>query len=617
MNKLASNQTHISGQENFPEPDQHATTMPQLLKQRALAHGSRVAMYNKYRGIWQLYTWAEIGATVAGYADGLARAGVAPGDKVAIVGPNGPRLLWAITAVQRLSAIPVVPRRGIRVANLAAVLSSQRVAWVIVGGATETQDLAQAVTSLERRPRIVVAGEVHERIRRQLADALQLDALVEAVGAKAGAQFESSPDEPAVVFYTSGRESEPRPIALTHREIIEAAHDAIVSYGLTLSDREFVLLPFSMPPAFIAGWVASLITGFATGYAESDETALEDLHEFGPSVLFGTPAIYRRLRQTLYARASLQPGWRRRLIELSSGVADPFEVQPARGRIARSLYRVLVLPGIRDALGISRLRVAVNIGRRLPPAIHGFFGQLDLPIQSAYTAAELSYRFTVNQGDKVSQFAAKPPARPREIAFENTSDKSGLPAEFTARPDETEQMNLLRESDWYVAVDGTTIDMDSIESTLEGSLYVRNAFAILNTDGRIAALLSLDHVAIAIWAHLNGIELSSEYPDGNGPARKLISREISIANKTAPALRTSPVVQFEITASAFSDTTGELTIDGKLRRASVLALHADIIERLQHGDGNPVAAIDTSELARVINVKDAIIGVDGVEEARA
>jgi long-chain acyl-CoA synthetase len=63
-----------------------ADTFAKLMLQHAAVRGGRPAFRHKDHGIWQTWTWAEVGETVRAYAVGLSRLGLRRGERIAIVG---------------------------------------------------------------------------------------------------------------------------------------------------------------------------------------------------------------------------------------------------------------------------------------------------------------------------------------------------------------------------------------------------------------------------------------------------------------------------------------------------------------------------------------------------
>ena len=73
-------------------------TFPKLLLEHARLRPDRTANREKDYGIWQSWTWAQVTAEVEAFACGLSAIGFHRGDKLAIIGHNGPRHYWGSTS---------------------------------------------------------------------------------------------------------------------------------------------------------------------------------------------------------------------------------------------------------------------------------------------------------------------------------------------------------------------------------------------------------------------------------------------------------------------------------------------------------------------------------------
>src|SRR3954468_24799282 len=83
------------------------TTFPRLLARHAAERADAPAIREKRFGIWQVLTWSQLEALVRALAVGLAHAGLARGQHLAVIGDNRPRLYATLLAAQSLGAIPV------------------------------------------------------------------------------------------------------------------------------------------------------------------------------------------------------------------------------------------------------------------------------------------------------------------------------------------------------------------------------------------------------------------------------------------------------------------------------------------------------------------------------
>ena len=78
------------------------TTLPRLLLEKTLLFGGRVAMREKYKGIWQEISWNTYLEKVKFFALGLNDLGMQPGETGSILGENCPEWIFADLALQSL-----------------------------------------------------------------------------------------------------------------------------------------------------------------------------------------------------------------------------------------------------------------------------------------------------------------------------------------------------------------------------------------------------------------------------------------------------------------------------------------------------------------------------------
>src|SRR5438093_10036461 len=107
-------------------------TFPKLLLHHARVRGAKPAIREKALGIWQTWTWREVRDEVEWLACGLARAGLARGAHVAVIGANRPRLYWTLTAAQALGAIPVPFYEDAVAQEMVYVFQDAEIAFAVV-----------------------------------------------------------------------------------------------------------------------------------------------------------------------------------------------------------------------------------------------------------------------------------------------------------------------------------------------------------------------------------------------------------------------------------------------------------------------------------------------------
>ena len=112
--------------------DGSTDTFPRLLLHQAAVRADQPAMREKDLGIWQTWTWGQVGEEVRALACGLAELGFKRGDNLAIIGDNRPRLYWAMAAAQCLGGVPVPMYQDAVAQELLFVLQDAEISFAVV-----------------------------------------------------------------------------------------------------------------------------------------------------------------------------------------------------------------------------------------------------------------------------------------------------------------------------------------------------------------------------------------------------------------------------------------------------------------------------------------------------
>ncbi|MCW8847872.1 MAG: AMP-binding protein, partial [Sedimenticola sp.] len=126
-------------------------TFPKLLLNHAQVRADKIAMREKDLGIWQSWTWSQVADEVRALACGLAALGFQPGDKLAIVGDNRPRLYWSMAAAQCLGGVPVPLYQDAVAEEMIYVLDNADVRFAIVEDQEQVDKLLEVK---EKAPKI-------------------------------------------------------------------------------------------------------------------------------------------------------------------------------------------------------------------------------------------------------------------------------------------------------------------------------------------------------------------------------------------------------------------------------------------------------------------------------
>jgi len=195
------------------------------------------------------WTYAEFGERVGRFAGALERAGVVPGDRVAVLAPNVPELLEAHFAVLRAGAVLVAINTRLNAAEVGYILNHSRAKVVMVDVDLAPQ-VADAPDGLRANPLLVnlpdpVAGRMGSPL-----DGPSFDEFVS--GAQVVPIAGSIDDEQSMtsINYTSGTTGRPKGVMYTHRG---AALNALAEVIVHHLERDSVFL-WTLPMFHCNGW---------------------------------------------------------------------------------------------------------------------------------------------------------------------------------------------------------------------------------------------------------------------------------------------------------------------------------------------------------------------------
>ncbi|HEY5332558.1 MAG TPA: long-chain fatty acid--CoA ligase, partial [Solirubrobacterales bacterium] len=219
----------------------------------------------------------------------LAGLGVAPGDRVALLAPNGIDFVTAYFAILAAGAV-VVPIPPMLVEGEVADLlkdSGARLALVD----SELGDILRAAAATARCEAVVLRDRSPDDLATRAAAA---DPLADSAP--------SGPLDPAVVFYTSGTTGRPKGAVLSHLNLVMNCFvNAFIANGLGSDDVVLGCLPLfhtfgqtvAMNSAFLLGGRVVLQRRFDA----SEALALMRRH--GIDVMVGVPTMYVALLEAL------------------------------------------------------------------------------------------------------------------------------------------------------------------------------------------------------------------------------------------------------------------------------------------------------------------------------
>jgi acyl-CoA synthetase (AMP-forming)/AMP-acid ligase II len=217
----------------------------ELVAATAKRSGSREALVDGARR----YAYDYLARAAAHVAGGLARDGVAAGDRVAIFCANEAEFLLTLLGVFHLGAIAVPVNIREQRPELAFILNQCGAKAIVFDAALEERLPARELApSLARR--YAVSGAV--------VGATPFESLLDAGPRPAASPRE---EDPAVILYTSGTTGRPKGAMLTHFNLVHSCLHYRTCMRVTEADRSVLAVPAS----HVTGLAAILLPMFAVG----------------------------------------------------------------------------------------------------------------------------------------------------------------------------------------------------------------------------------------------------------------------------------------------------------------------------------------------------------------
>jgi len=332
----------VSGPTSAPLLEQ---TIGSNLAETVARFGDQEALVVVHQGIRQ--TWDEFSVIVGEVAKGLIGMGIESGDRVGIWSPNYAEWVYIQYATARIGAILVNINPAYRLTELTYALNHSGCKLLV----TRTEYL----TSMYRDMVEEVAPELADLKRVIYYDTDDWDALLEAgrgvsddvLRARAEAL---DPKDPINIQYTSGTTGHPKGAMLSHRSILNNAHDVGRLCGYTDKDRVCIPVPFYHCFGMVLGNMACTVHGATMvipGPTFDAATVLQVVSDERCTSLYGVPTMF--------------------IAELADPLLGELDLSSLRtGIMAGSPCPIEVMHGVMDEMGMNEVTIAYGMTETSP-----------------------------------------------------------------------------------------------------------------------------------------------------------------------------------------------------------------------------------------------------------
>ncbi|HEY3667010.1 MAG TPA: long-chain fatty acid--CoA ligase [Polyangiaceae bacterium] len=579
-------------------------TLVELWERSTEQHAARELFGTKRAGVWHWISYAEFKLEVDALRAGLAKLGVAPGDRVALIAGN--RVEWAAAAYASFGLCATfVPMYEQQPTEDWAFILEDCEAKIVLGSTPDV--LAKLDSIKDRLPNLtsIIGLDLPE------SDPRSYKKLVAEGRAHPHAVAHPSPEQPACFIYTSGTTGQPKGVVLTHWNITSNVIAAGELFPLRPTDRSLAFLPWAH--AFGQTCELHMLFSVGCGLALNDEipNLVSNLAEAKPTILIAVPRIFNRI----YDGVNKQMAERPKAIQALFHAGIRAATKKRRGEslglaegLALVLADKLIFSKVRQRFG-GRLRFSVSGSAALAREVAEFVDALGIAVYEGYGLTEASPVVTANCPDAIRigtvgkclprirveiDLAATGDAKNGEIVIYGDNVMQG----YHHREEEQRQMlqadGGLRSGDMgfvdeegylhitgrikeqYKLENGKFVVPSPLEEDLKLSPYIANVLLFgLNRPFNVA-LIVVDETAISRWAREKNIEIKDVTRDS--AVKELIDKEL--AERAQNFRNYEKPRAFTLIREDFTVENGLLTPSLKVRRKLVLDRYLPSLEAL-------------------------------------
>ncbi len=607
------------------------TTFTRLLLEHAAQRPDAAALREKEFGIWQTLTWGALATLVRELAGGLAAAGLQRGQHLVVVGENRPRLYAAMLAAQSLGAIPVPLYQDAAAPEFVFPVTNAEIAFAIV------EDQEQVDKMLEVREQCPQLAHIWFDDPRGLRSYNEpglapLDALIEAgraFNAKHPQWFDAevqntTPDDVAAMFFTSGTTGNPKGVVHTHRSLIDRAQAGAVFDKLTSAEEVLAYMPLAWIGQNIFSYAQWLVCGYVVNCPESASTVSIDLNEIGPTYYFAPPRIFEGLLTTVMIRMEDAGFIKKWLFHHFMGVARRvgprlMDGQPvgALDRLRYAIGRVAIYGPLRNTLGLSRVRVAYTAGEAIGPDLFTFYRSIGINLKQLYGSTETAVFVCLQPDHEAHADTVGVPIAGVQIKLTESGEilvkSPGLLKEYYRNPAATAE--VLTSDGWYHTGDAGFVDAGGhlkiidrakdvgrikggandgamfapkyVENKLKFFPHIKEAVAIGDQRATVCAFINIDFEAVGNWAERRNLAYAGYTDLAQKPeVYELIRECVEKVNADLAAdqmLAGSQISRFLILHKELDADDGELTRTRKVRRGFIAERYQLLVDALYGG----------------------------------
>ena len=239
-------------------------------------------------------TFAQLDQLATDVSDELVARGLRPGDRIALLAPNGLEFVVALLAAAKANLVTVTLNPAVSTDEVAQRMAEAR-ARILLGVPSLGQEPPDALAA---KALPIWTIDVDTTSGPQFALTVKADAPPTAAARDDRPLPDSDPDD-ALIMFTSGTTARPKRVPLTHTNIAASVRGICTTYELGPSDATVAVMPFFHGHGLMAGLLSTLATGgcvlIPAAGRFSARSLWDDVAAVSATWITAVPTMYRIL----------------------------------------------------------------------------------------------------------------------------------------------------------------------------------------------------------------------------------------------------------------------------------------------------------------------------------
>jgi long-chain acyl-CoA synthetase len=555
--------------------------------------GDRVAFSRRGAdGGWQDVTAAQFLDEVTAVAKGLVAAGIEVGDRVALISKT--RYEWTLLdyAIWFAGAVTVPVYETSSTEQVAWILEDSGARAVVVEGADHLGRVHEVRGGLSAIEHVWSFADNAVGTLTSLGTDVSDETLEER-------RTSATPLDLATLIYTSGTTGRPKGCMLTHGNFMFELGVAVSELDDVFEQEDSSTLLF-LPLAHVFARIIQIgcvKSQTRLGHSADIKNLMTDLQEFRPSFLLAVPRVFEKVFNTASQRATADG--RGRVFDRAAQTAIDYSRALDRGRVPlrvraqHAVFDRLVYGRLRAALG-GRCEHAVSGGAPLGDKLGHFYRGIGLTVLEGYGLTETTAALTLNVPDalKIGTVGRPLPGTAVRVADDGELLFAGGQVFAGYWHNEQATQEALERDGWFhtgdlgevddegfvritgrkkeilVTAGGKNVAPTVLEDRLRLNLLVDQCMVVGDGQPFIAALVTIDPEAFAVWAEQHGKTGSVADHVDDPELVAAIQEAVDEANKAVS--KAESIRKFTILPGEWTEEGGQLTPSLKLKRHVVM-----------------------------------------------